>query len=35
MLVWKLPEYKDAYDGDGADEFYLDPEELEAEKMKV
>jgi hypothetical protein len=35
MLVWKLPEYKDAYDGDGTDEFYLDPEELEAEKLKA
>ena len=35
MLVWKLPEYKDAFDGDGTDEFYLDPEELEVEKMKA
>ena len=29
MLIWKLPEYRDAIDGDGGSDFILDQEALD------
>ena len=33
MLIWKLPEYKDAIDGDGGSDFVFDQEALEAQNL--
>ena len=33
MLVWKLPEFKDAIDGNGSEIFFLDPETIEMQKV--
>ena len=33
MLIWKLPEYRDAIDGDGGSDFVFDQQALEEQNL--